>query len=666
MTLLTGPVPAPARRRGLVYAPKPVDDPATNRANLQAAVDQAGSTPDGLGGPGLLQFGEGEWVVSGPIHVDRSPGPFSKVSIRGLDSGISRVVMRKFTGKDVFVIGLDRKPRTDASPDGVAMDPAYLPASPLGLAGRTGFRTLRRAHIAQYGGHFDQGPGDWYGRTRRLTIEYAIRFEDAAAVNGGIVLSLSDTIATPFVVQQVNSRPYVTLATIGADPTDPESQTVRNFMLDVDRPAVEGVLYRITLQVDLDTPWMLLAWVNGLTATVKPDGPPPRAGESLYPNQHAPFVVGGSAAAGGDPPGDFTLGGFKITADTIYAPSSQLIRRDGKPVDDDRYFADEAGWFALLPFDAPAESVAKDRLVTVRGRDGAGNVIESGAYVTEPEHASPFAMTMPGEIRDLGIVKGDGWYGRGLVLGMVGNARVRDCAISGGAHGIGTFGMLCYPLDLDRLTLAGHESPLFLALTSTATANDLYFNEAYRAGIRLIYGGLSCRKIMSPHFGRPDYGFCVRNGTLRLDQVGLDNEDPDGGSKYADVYVSPMITGQPSSAAVVIEEMDGVFSGPNSSKILLGGPPPGSPLRTQVGACSLRVIGLAIHSGVPFRSVVRVLPSAEGLWQDRGIELLGRFDAPAFEGPAMLRAGTVDTTGKVMPTPEPEPMPEPVPAGGAE
>jgi len=639
-------------RAGVVDVPPPVPQPWVNRANIQAAVDQAGNSGNWLGEPGLVRFPAGTWTIDGPVFVDHLMGPFATVSFRGVDRDLSIVKMQDFVGRDALVIGMARQPRNGNGP-GLVMDTAYLPPSPLGIPGRTGFRTRGRTHLAQYGGHLDQGPGDWYAKTRKLTVEYPIRFEDAAAVNGGIVSAIADGISTPLAIRQVNSRVYVTLATSGPDASDPESQTVRNFMIDVDKPLSAGILYKVTLQVDLDTKEVLKAWIKDSAATVRMDGPPMKLGESFYANQHAPWVVGGAAFAGGTPPGDFTIGGWKVTADALYDPAATaLTRKDGRPIDDGRYFRVEDRWFALVPFDSPADAVARDRVVTVRGRDVGGNVIESCAYVTEPEHADPFAMTHAGEVRDLGIVKGDGWYGNGIALGMVTDARVRDCKVSGGARGIGSLGMLCYPLDLADLTLAGHAEPLFLAWTSAATARNLYFPESYRCGVRVIYGGISIRKVMSGHSGSPDYGFCVRYGTIQLEQIGLDNENPSGGSVIADVYVTPGIAGQPSSANVVIEDMDPVYSGPRSSKILLGGPAKNSPLRSQVGACSVRVSGFAVHSGVPFDSVVRCL--AQDLWQDQGIKLLGRFDPPAFRGFPLMKGDSMDTGGGA-----PNPMPTP-------
>jgi hypothetical protein len=636
-----------------------VDDPSVNRKVIQAAIDRAGNSGNWLGEPGLVTFGPGTWTIDGPIFLDKWSGPFSKVGLRGVSRELSRIKMQPYNSKDVVVIGMDRAPYLGTEA-GLPLDPAHFPRSDDFLdataAGHRAFRTRTVSTegwsgvtLTQSGGVFDQGPGDWYGKARRLTFDYAVIFHDGAASNGAQVWGLADYGSWPIVVEQSNSRPTVGISTVGPDPSDPESVTTRYFALDPDAVAPTGVPIRYTLQLDLDTPTMLAAWVDGKRVPVRvQSGPPTKAGESLFANRSAPWMFGGYRTSGGAL-WDESLLGFKVVAEALYDPAKDVLtRKDGRPIDDrTRYFADEPGWFGLLKLEASGEDVARDRVVECRGRESQGTISLGNAWAADPSLANPWSIATPGPIEDIAIQGGGSWYGNAILYTSMHDARFRNIDARAGAHGMG--GLMTgasYPLDIDGGRFGGRHSPLYLIMTSSASARDIYLTDAYRYGVQLAYGGISIRKLISPHFGAPEYGFFVAQGTIRLEQVALDSEDPAGGSQIADVYVTPMIANQPSSANVIIDDMDGVISGPRSSKVLLGGPPKGSAARTQVGACSVRISGLAIHSEMPFRSVVRCI--AEDLWADGGISTLGDYKAPMFEGFPLLKAKVAVTNKKVV------------------
>lgn len=639
----------------VVVAPRPVADPAANRAALQAAIDKAGSD-----GAGIVHFSAGTWTVDGPLFLDRTPHAFAAVGLQGLGTGISRIVMRRGLGYDVLVVGVDRRPRYPGAPEGgAALTPAHFVSTDRLLDrsahGRWAYRTRGDTHLIQMGGPLDQGAGDWYGKPRQLTVDVAVDFPDTKSLGHAAICGLRDGIdASPWSLIMTNGRPYLTLTTRG-DEADPESRNTRRIFLDPAAPLRPG-LVRFTLQFDLDSPGMVAAWIDGRKATVNPQmGPPAKAGESFASNQHACFGVGSHhAMAGGliDYQGgalDITVAGLKITGASLYDPSrATQARIDGKPLDDAlRYFTDEPKLVAFLPLTAKPEAVCRDRTMAVRGHCGGQSAIgETGAYVFDnPGHASTFSGITPGLIERISIEGGDPWYGRAVALGFVNNGKFRDCQLQGGSHGLGAVTLgATYPLEISDCRLLGHDAPLFLFMTSSTSLSRLWLDGHYRAGIRLVGGSARVEGLHSPHWGTPEYGICVRGGSVRLRNISLDNEDPKGGSQIADVYVTPMDAALPLSALVEIDEMDSVYSGPKSSKVLLGGPPKRSAKRTQIGYCGIRIHGLAIHTGVPFRSAVRCI--AEDLWTDEGINLAddGKPFVP-FEGLPLKRPKLIDTSG---------------------
>jgi len=447
-------------------------------------------------------------------------------------------------------------------------------------------------------------------------------------------------------VKMVNSRPVVSVTTIGPDPTDPESSTFRDFMLDVDTLMTPGVFHRIVLQFDLTTSRMLDAWIDAHKATVTPSGPTPVSGQKFYPNQHSAFVLGAFHATG-DYIRDVTFAGFKVTATTLYDPASNSPVRLDSQSDSDlrRYFGAESAWHAYYA----GNPVSSDRIVDIHGRDSGGSVCDTMGVLIDAAHGDTFSSYTAGPIRDIGLVRGDAWYGRAISWGLCYHGDIRDCRLQGGSHGLGAFFLGAnYPMTILDTMLIGHDAPLFLSMCSSARAERIYLEESYRCGVRVCFGGLTIRNISSPHHGTPDFGFCVRRGTLKLlGDTALDNETGGGtaGSRYADVYVTPLTTGLPLSAAVEIEVMDGTFCQASAAKIMLGGPAVGDPERGGVGFCSIKVDNLAINTNSPFRAAVRVLPGAAGLWADMGVHLApgGGQEFTPYEGPPMIAPQLVNT-----------------------
>jgi hypothetical protein len=651
---------------GVVIAPKPTADPAANRRALQAAFDASARDGDGV-----VKFGAGIWVIDGPLFLDRSANDHASVSLIGEGRGVSKIQMRRGLGFDVLVIGCDRRPRWPGGPaNGAALTADHF-VSTKGLLdasawGRWAYRSRGDTHLAQMGGALDQGLGDWYGKTRRLTLDIAFVLNDAASAQDAVLCGVGTAKrAGPLTLQMLGGGLYLVLTTVGPDPSDPESTTSRRFYVG---PKLAAGLHRATIMVDADTPGMFVAWVDGkLANTQLQQGPPPKAGESLAANQHSPFAVGSQSddAGGvidfGGAARDVTFAGLKVTAAALYDPAKDApTRADGKPLTDAvRYFADEPGTLiGCLPFtDAPADACAS-RVLSVAQPWAPGQAVSRGGIycLDNVGHASTFSGYQAAPIRDLAIEAGGdgGPYGRAVALGIASGASFRDCRFLGGAHGIGSLSLgASYPLAIDDCRLRGADAPLSLHLVSSATARRLLLEGTYRAAIRLRGSTFDLDGLFSPHWGTPEYGVCARESSIRLRGVVLDAEGS-GGSQVADVYVTP-IGDQPISVCEV-DGFDGVGSGPKSSKLLLGG----SVVRPNVTA---RVRNWAVNDGFPVRSVVRCL--TPGLWNDGGI-VMSRSGGdpkalpPGFEGAALLKPAT--TTPPVVAPPVVAPAPV-TPAG---
>lgn len=514
---------------------------ALTRMAIQAAID---SVPLDAAQPRtvFVPAAEEPWVIDRPVWLDRS-----NLCLRGDPDGGSRIEMAWHNHSACVLVGMPR----------VALGQSLSAEHFVDLYGRLdrsaapepgrrrGIRTNGSAHVAQGAGPLSYGPSnfgppDYWGKTRRLCVEFAtdLTLTPVGSLDR-IWFGLSD---------KGEPQPFVLVCQNGSMIVDFATSDGKRRRFTFAPPSGDGVT-RIAFQIDLEAR-AVSAYIDGVQVAVDGyglgDDFARSPGLSFATNRNVPFKFASTAFGANNyasdyyptpPSNDLSLYGLRISNAVRYvadSPGTPQRRIDGREIDDHAsYFDLDMQTVALFPFQDDPAQAAKDRFLTVQTVAG-----QSAALYLSKGHGSPYSSIGGNRLRDLSITSHDQAYGEALNIGYALYLRVENCTLHGGAHGIGSWNWGAnYVTRIRDCEVYGGDAAIYNNY-GMMEVDGLFVPAHGRSTFWISAGRLRGRNIFCGYGGEPEYIVrSTRGSDVHLENFSVDIEGgpyPSKGGFYAE------------------------------------------------------------------------------------------------------------------------------------